>query len=222
MAKARLRLPLVIVNFKAYEQAVGKRAVKLAKICERVAKATKKSIAVAVQAADLCCVACAVSIPVLAQHVDTVSLGAHTGAVLPEAVKQAGAVGSLLNHSEKRLDLKTIKAAIKRLHELGMTAVVCANTPALAAKIAKLKPDIIAIEPPELIGGKIAVSQAKPEVITKTTSKVRIPVLCGAGVHTADDVAKARKLGAKGVLVASGVAKAKNPEKVLMGLLLSL
>jgi triosephosphate isomerase len=209
-----LKLPIMIINFKAYETGVGKNAIALARICERVAKETGASIAVAVQAADIRAVS-EVSIPVLAQHVDSVEFGAHTGSVLPEAVKASGAVGSLLNHSERRVDLRTIEQTIQRLHELKMPAVVCAHTPVLAMQIARLKPDHIAIEPPELIGGTVAVSQAKPEVITQTTQHIQIPVLCGAGIHTKEDVRKAVELGVQGILVSSGVVNAKDPEKVL-------
>jgi triosephosphate isomerase len=78
-----------------------------------------------------------------------------------------------------------------------------------------MKPDYIAVEPRELIGGKISVSQARPELISDTVKAVKTKVLCGAGINTRQDVKKALKLGAKGVLVASAVAKSKNPGKVL-------
>jgi triosephosphate isomerase len=45
-----------------------------------------------------------------------------------------------------------------------------------------------------------------------------IPVLCGAGISTGEDVESARDLGASGVLLASGVAKAAEPESVLRDL----
>ncbi len=214
---------LAIVNFKAYENSSGLNAIKLAKICEKVAKKEKANIAVAVQPADVFAVAANVSIPVIAQHVDSIEFGKNTGWILPESVQQMGAIGSLVNHSEHQLPLPQIKKTIDRLRALGMLSVVCANTPSMAVKIAKFKPDMIAIEPPELIGGDIAVSQAKPQVITQTTGKIRnIPVLCGAGVKTKDDVVKSIKLGAKGILVASGVTNAKNPEKALTDLIRGL
>jgi triosephosphate isomerase len=207
---------LAIINFKAYQTSTGLNAIKLAKICEKVARKERANIAVAVQPADILAVARHVDIPVLAQHVDAIEFGAKTGWILPESVQQMGAVGSLINHSEHQIPLQQINATIKRLRELGMLSVCCANTPATAVKIAKFSPDIIAIEPPELIGGNIAVSQAKPQVITQTTRKIRnVPVLCGAGVKTTDDVKKAVQLGAKGILVASGVTNASNPELAL-------
>ena len=44
-------------------------------------------------------------------------------------------------------------------------------------------------------------------------------MLCGAGIKTAIDAAKAIELGAKGILVASGIVCAKNPEKAIKELL---
>ncbi len=214
-----LKKPVIIVNFKTYKEASGLNAVKLAKICEHVALETNTSIAVAVQALDVQRVAAAVQIPVLAQHVDGFGYGAHTGAVLHEALMAAGAKGSLVNHSEWKIPLANIHAAIKSCRSENFVVVACADTPENAKEISLLKPDFIAIEPPELIGGKISVSVAHPEIITAVTDKVhRVPVLCGAGIHTSMDVAKAIELGTQGILIASSVVLAKNPEAVLKDL----
>jgi len=211
-----LKLPAIIVNCKAYENCVGKGAIRMAEICEDVAVRTKTSIAVAVEAADIYHVRMAVRIPVFAQHVDVDDPGAHTGIVTPESVKDAGAIGTILNHSEKKLSFDVLKKSIVRAKKAKLVTLVCAATPEEAKKIAALKPDIIAIEPPELIGGNVSVSSAKPEIVTATTKSIKgIPILCGAGVKTKTDVSKAMKLGVKGILVASGITNAKNPELVL-------
>lgn len=208
---------MIIINFKAY--ATGKDALKLAKICEQVSKRKKIPIAVAVQAADISLISSKVSIAVLAQHVDGAQKGAFTGSVLPESIANAGAVGSLLNHSEKQISHKEIEKSVKRLRQLGLISIVCARTPAEAKKISLLKPDIIAIEPPELIGGKISVTDAKPEVVTRVTHSIHTPIICGAGIHTRKDIRRAADLGAMGVLIASGIVLAKNPKKTLLNLL---
>ncbi len=214
---------LAIINFKAYENSIGLNAIKLAKICEKVAKKEKANIVVAVQPADIFAVAASVKIPILAQHVDAVEFGKHTGWILPESALQAGAIGSLINHSEHRLPLEVIKATVDRLRNIGMLSIVCADTPSAAFKVAKFRPDIIAIEPPELIAGKVSVAEAKPEIVSNTTSRIRdIPVLCGAGVNNRKDVKIALKLGAKGFLVANAVDNAPNPEKVLTDLVRGL
>jgi len=195
-------------------------------LCDEVASETGKSIAVAVQAADIKAVADAVSIPVLAQHIDAVGFGSNTGHILPEAVKEAGAVGTLLNHSEHQLHIKMIAGGIDRARQVGLKTIVCANTADKAAEVAELDPDMVAVEPPELIGGDISVSTAKPEIIKNTVEKVEqvadIPVLCGAGVKTGDDIKKSIELGAKGVLLASGITKAEEPKKVLLDMAKSL
>lgn len=217
-----LKKPVIVVNFKTYKQGTGANAVRLAKICEHVALEMDASIAIAVQALDVAKVVSAVDIPVLAQHVDGFELGAHTGSVSPEALQFAGAAGSLINHSEWKIPLRNIAAAVKQCRKFGLDVIACADTPESAREVASARPDFIAIEPPELIGGTISVSAARPEIITQTTRSVRLPVLCGAGIHTREDVAKAKELGTVGVLVASGVVLAPDPEQVLKQLVMGL
>jgi triosephosphate isomerase len=216
----KIQTPMIIVNFKTYLEATGRKAVELAKKAEKVSNETKVFIGVAPQFADIASVAKATEIPVFAQHIDPVKPGSYTGHVLAESVKEAGAVGTLINHSEKQLRLSDIDEAIKITREKGLISVVCANNPNISAAVAALNPDVIAIEPPELIGTGIPVSKAKPEVVTDTISLVRkinskVVILCGAGITNGEDVAAALKLGTQGILVASGVVKAKDPYMVL-------
>jgi triosephosphate isomerase len=214
--------PVLLINLKTYEEGTGKNALSLARTAASLANEDVEII-LAAQPMDIRAVTESVSIPVFAQHIDPVTYGSRTGWILPEAVKAAGAKGTLLNHSERRIDIETIKKSLARCREAGLTTVVCAETPEKAKEIAALHPDYIAIEPPELIGGDISVSKARPEVITESVEKVnsvaRIPVLCGAGVKDAEDVRKAIELGAKGILVASGVIKTKNQKEAIIDLL---
>jgi len=216
----KFRTPMIIVNFKAYLEATGRRAVELAKKAEKVSDETKVSMGVAPQFTDISAVTEAVDISVFAQHIDPIEPGSFTGHVLAESVKEAGAVGTLINHSERQLKLSDINEVIEITREKGLLSVVCANNPHISVAVATLKPDIIAIEPPELIGTGIPVSKAKPEVITGTIKLVRkvnpkVTILCGAGISRGDDVTAALKLGTEGVLVASGIVKAKDHYKIL-------
>lgn len=216
----KLDLPAIVVNFKCYMESTGDKALTLAKACEDIAIKKRVTIIAAPQFTDLDRIVKETSIPIFSQHIDPVKPGSFTGHIIGEAVKTAGAVGTLINHSEKRLSISDIKACITRAEELGLTNIVCADTPETCKTIAAFKPDIIAIEPPELIGTGIPVSKAKPEVVTGAVESVasideKIPVLCGAGISTGDDVHAALKLGTKGVLLASGVVKAEDPRVVL-------
>lgn len=213
---------LIVVNLKTYEKGTGLKALELAKSAERVARDTGADIIIAAQAADIYRLSSAVSIPIYAQHIDAVGMGAHTGSITAEAVAAAGAGGTLLNHAEKRIPDR-LEESVRVAMAHGLKVIVCAATPEEAEEIAGLGPDYVAVEPPELIGGSISVSSAKPEVVSEAVSMVKkvnskVGVLVGAGVKTGDDVHRAVQLGADGVLLASGVLKAESPEVVLRDL----
>lgn len=216
----KLQTPIIIVNFKTYMESTGQRAVELAKKAEKVNKETGVSIVVAPQLADLARVAQAVEIPVFVQHIDPIKPGNCTGHVLAESVMEAGAVGTLINHSERQLKLADIDAIIKLTRDKGLVSCVCANNPSVSAAVAALRPDITSIEPPELIGTGIPVSKAQPEIVTDTVKLVHniepnMTILCGAGISQGEDVSVALNLGTQGVLVASGIVKAKDPYSVM-------
>ena len=101
-----------------------------------------------------------------------------------------------------------------------MISIVCVKDIAEVKKYVRLDPDFIAIEPPELIGSGKSVSKEKPELIVKAasivnSSKNKTKLLCGAGIVSGEDVSKAIELGSKGILVASGIIKAKNWNKII-------
>ncbi len=216
-----LETPLVIVNFKTYESASGERATRLAKIIAEVATQRGVNVAVAPQHFDLYRVASQVDVPVLAQHVDPITAGKHTGWALPESAKEAGAVGSLVNHSEHPLQLSEIERVVQRLKELGLVSVVCAKDPEVCRQVAALGPDMVAVEPPELIGTGRAVSKVKPEVVSGAAKSVcevspKVRVICGAGITSGEDVFTALRLGAEGVLIASSVVQAPNHKAAML------
>tara|TARA_Y100000310_G_C20628470_1_gene787256 strand:- start:750 stop:1400 length:651 start_codon:yes stop_codon:yes gene_type:complete len=206
--------PLVLVNFKTYKQGSGKNAVKVAKFCQKVNG--KVQMGVAVQAVDIAAVVKAVRIPVFAQHIDVIDYGSHTGQVLGESVKEAGAVGVLINHSEHRIPIKVIKETVAKAKKLGLITVVCAKTDGEGRKLSRFKSDYVAVEPPSLIGDpNKSVCGENPSLITNSVKKIGKNVLVGAGVKDDEDLRVALGLGAKGVLLASHIMKAKNPLKEL-------
>jgi triosephosphate isomerase len=204
---------LFIINYKNYEEISGNNAARLAAIADKVAKKYKVKIAIAPPHHLLSSIK--YSGPILSQHVDNAKIGSTTGYIIPELLKKSNISGSLINHSEHRIPSKDIIELVSRMQKLKMISVVCVKNIAEAAKYAKLNPTYIAIEPPELIGSGKAVSNEKPELITKAVQAVNAAknntkLLCGAGIVSGQDVKKAMKLGSKGILVASGIVKAKN------------
>lgn len=214
---------VIVVNFKTYTESSGAKALSLARVCQSVAQETGVKVIVAPPMPDLALVAGAVDIPVFSQHIDDVKAGSTTGHVAIENVLASGAKGTLLNHSERRLRISEIAAIVSKARHAKLSTIVCTNDLAVTRACAALEPEFVAIEPPELIGGDISVTSANPDIVSESVrvAKAAFPgvrVLCGAGVKTGDDVAKAIELGTDGVLLASGVTKASDPRSVLLDL----
>ena len=212
----------VLVNLKAYDcdpVAIGEAATD-------VAAEHDVRIAVAPQAADIARVS-ETGVETWAQHVSPNDTGSHTGSTLAEAVVENGAVGTLLNHSENRMKLADIDASLDAADRAGLETCVCANNPGQIGAVAALGPENVAVEPPELIGTGTPVSKADPDVVTGAVAAANevddsVDVFCGAGISTGEDVVSARELGAAGVLLASGVAKADDPRAALEDLVSGL
>jgi len=210
---------MFIINCKNYEEISGDKIKKIIKITEQVSKKYKVKIAISPPQHLIGLVANS-SIPILAQHIDDSKIGSTTGYIIPELLKKSKVKGSLINHSEHRISSKEIEKLVLKLKELKMISIVCVKDVAEVKKYLKINPDFIAIEPPELIGSGKAISTEKPDLIQKAArivndSKNKTKLLCGAGIVSGEDVAKSIELGSKGILVASGIIKAKNWNKII-------
>ena len=218
------RFPAIIINFKAYTEVEGDNALRIARACQSVSEESGINIIACPPMTELSRVARAVNIPVMAQSADPKPPGPHTGWVTPEMIKSAGAIGTLVNHSEHRLAYEEVAKVVEGSRKIGILICVCADTAETTGKMALLRPDMVAVEPPELIGGDVSVTDARPEVVSDAVAAASlrgdatVPVLCGAGVKTGKDVKRALELGTRGVLLASGVVKSKDPRKSLQDL----
>ncbi len=208
---------VLAVNAKTYyPHSYGSRLLRIARALDQIAKEYDVYTILAPPNSEIKDVKEVVErVEVFAQHVDPVEPGAHTGATVLEGIKDY-INGSIVNHSERQLKLSEIEFVITRLKEYSLKSLVCAPTPKTSAAVAVLGPDMVAMEPPELIGTGISVSKAKPETIVNTVKALeevnfKGTILVGAGISHGDDVAKALELGAHGVLVASAVVKADDP-----------
>ncbi|OLZ41012.1 triose-phosphate isomerase [Natrinema saccharevitans] len=212
----------VLVNLKTYPC----DPVAVAEAVRDVDDTTDARLAVAPAASHIERVA-ETGVETWAQHVDPIDHGSNTGHALAEHVADAGAAGTLVNHSEQRLKLADIDGAVRAADRADLETIVCANNPAQIGAAAALGPDAVAVEPPELIGTGTPVSQADPDVVENAVAAAAdvdpdVSVLCGAGISTGDDVVAAGDLGAGGVLLASGVAKADDPKAALEDLVAPL
>jgi len=210
---------MFVINCKNYEEIAGDNIVKFIKIAEKISKKYKIKIAIA-PPQHLIGLVSNSTIPILAQHIDDSKVGSTTGFVIPELLKKSKVKGSLINHSEHRITSKEIENLVSKLKELKMTSILCVKDVTEVKKYVKLNPDYIAIEPPELIGSGKAISKEKPDLILKAADTIKnaknsTKLLCGAGIVSGEDVSKAIELGSKGILVASGIIKANDWNKII-------
>jgi triosephosphate isomerase len=217
----------IILNLKNYPEVLGEGSLRIAKAAQRASLKTGTEVFVAPPGPMVALLVSRVTIPVFSQTVGSETGDKTTGAFLPEAVRAAGAKGTLLNHSESSRPLSELKLLVPRLRGLSLAVCLCAGTTSQAVTLAQLGPDYIAVEPPELIGSGVAVSKARPELVSRTVSKVRDAgyrgkILCGAGIVSGEDVKRAVELGAEGVLVSSSVVKARDWESKIEELAHSL
>ena len=207
---------MLVINLKSYIETIGKRGLELLEAAEKVSEEYNIDIGIAPQFTDIYLLSRnAKRVKIFAQHIDPIEPGAYTGYILPEAVKEAGAVGTLINHSEKPMKIIDIERAINIAKRLGLITIVCANDNIVGAAVAKFNPDYVAVEPPELIGTGISVSTARPEIVINSVKMIKeinpnVKVLVGAGISNKEDVKKALEFGAEGVLLSSAVTKANN------------
>ena len=219
--------PLILVNLKTYKEGMGNRSHQITTAAQLVAKESGVTIGIAPSYIDLHPLAHHFTVPIYAQHVDGYEPGAHTGHITADAIRLAGAAGSLVNHSERRLTLAEIEGSVRALQAQKLVAVVCTNNEMTSAASAALSPEYVAIEPPELIGSGVSVSKANPEIIRRSVALVhavnpKTKVLTGAGIQSGECVKIAIDLGTDGVLLASSVVKAQDPGSVLRDLVSKL
>jgi triosephosphate isomerase (TIM) len=182
---------MIVINFKNYKK--GKESLELAK---RIQEYLPKAI--------VC--------PTV-KDVELVKEGTKLK-VFSQYIVKENVDGSLLNHSDHRVSAKVIEKNVKG------KVILCVKNVAEAEKYRKLKPWAIAFEDEKLIGsGKSITSYKKEDVgdFVKLLKGSGIIPLCGAGISSVEDVRAAKKLGCRGVLIASAIAKVslEESEKLL-------
>jgi len=210
--------PFFEIGLKAY--LYGEGALRLAKQAERISEKYDVRIIFTPQYTDIPLIAQNTRhLLVFAQHIDPIPVGRGNGAVLAEGVRAAGAVGVLLNHSEKTIPVEVIAQTIQRADEVGLGSMVCATGVDDVAQIASLQPNIVLAEAPELIGGGLRTAEDM-QAITRMNAIVwkinpAIRVLHGAGISNAQDVYEIILAGAQATGSTSGVILAPDPLAML-------
>lgn len=211
----KLKPPFFEIGLKGYMY--GRQAVELAVAADEISREFNVPIIFDPQHVDIpACAAATEDLLVFAQHLDPIEVGRGNGKVLAEAVKEAGARGTMLNHVEMRASFSDLSQTIQRCEEIGLMSLVCVDSPQEAAAIAQLAPDFILAEPPELIGTGESVGKIMSHFVADAVSAAKavnpdIIVFASAGIRTPDDVAEIIRLGADATGTTSGIVKADDP-----------
>ena len=209
----KIRAPYFEIGPKCFMW--GERMLKLAKAIDQIAYKYDLDVIVTPQYKDIRLLAENTEhIHVYAQHMDPLPPGRGLGSVLPEAVKEAGAVGVMLNHAEKKLSLDDIRRTIARADEVGLATIVCADTVEEIRQVAELSPNLIVAEPTDLIGTGVTSDMGYVKDTIEAVRRINpdIMVLQGAGISGPEDVANVIRAGAQATGCTSGVMKAADPE----------
>jgi triosephosphate isomerase len=206
--------PFFEIGAKAYLYGIG--MLQLARHADKVGEKYDVQIIITPQTVDIPILAREMeNILVFAQHMDSLEVGRGVGSFLPEALKAAGAVGVLLNHSEKRLAKDELERTIKRADQVGLATMVCADTLEEAAVVAHMEPNVIIAESPDLIGvgkrnanDRLAIA-AINEAVWRIHPEIR--VLHGAGISSGRDVYDIIASGAQGTGSTSGIILSNDP-----------
>ncbi len=214
--KRPIKLPFFEIGIKNYFY--GDDVLKLAQTAEKAAEEYDIDVMMIVPFTEIRRVAENTNrLIIFAPHMDTLRVGRGLADILPEAIKAAGADGVVLNHSEKPLTLSKIEETIQRADELDLLTFACADTIAQSHAIAGFHPNIINPEPKELIGsGKTSsIDFVNGTIQAIKTVDPKIIIEQAAGITTPEQVAQFILAGADGVGVASGIAKADDPQKMI-------
>jgi triosephosphate isomerase (TIM) len=215
---------LVLINFKTYKETIADKALEVARKIAKV-KNNKYTVGIAPSLLTIKEIAQKTDLSVFSQHTDHVELGSNTGRIPADELKKIGVKGTILNHSERKIPSKYLKNIIEKCRAKRLKTIVCASGISEMKKVLQFNPDYLAYEPKEFIGGNISVTEAKPDVILRAAEVIkeinpRTKLLCGAGIHSKEDLGHALLLGADGVLIGHAVSKAKDPKKFLEEMLL--
>ncbi|HJN54876.1 MAG TPA: triose-phosphate isomerase [Candidatus Poseidoniales archaeon] len=221
--------PIIVVNMKLHREAVEEQKAFIDAMIEVMERWPNVRLALATPAMSVAqaCLQCQdTQVEIWTQHLDVDEWGSSTGSNSAAQARLLGAEGTLLNHAERPMSVTEAKGILEGEHRPA-TVCICAPEPEAAAEYARLGPEYLAVEPPELIGGDISVTTADPGIISSTVASVKnvapdVMVLCGAGVKTGEDLRVALELGAGGVLLASGITKSKAPGTSLEDLMKGL
>ncbi|OQY68210.1 hypothetical protein B6D29_01115 [Microgenomates bacterium UTCPR1] len=203
---------MIFLSLKTYKEATGSAVLNLLSSVKRVSTEFRVPIIPVAQPTDIYRIKKELDIEVWAQHMDPIDPGRNMGWLSPYSLKDAGASGVVINHSEHKVSEDTIKKTLEKAKEYELKTLLISFDPQTVEKYDSFNPDFISYEKEDLIGTGVSMIKSEEENIKNLIKVLKKPLIIGAGISNGQDVKSAVMLGAKGVILASGFVLSENPE----------
>jgi len=206
---------MIFLSLKTYKESTGEAAIKLLSCVKKINEETKVTIIPAVQPTDIYRVKKELGIEVWAQHIDPIEPGKSMGWLSPYSLKEAGATGVVINHSEHKVSDEIVKQTLEKAKQYNLKTVLIGNSVDMILKFASWQPDYLSYEREDMVGGGVSMLTQETENVKQLVKELKIPLMIGAGISTGEDIKSALALGAKGAILASAFVLASDPEAKL-------
>src|SRR3989338_1292345 len=206
---------MIFLSLKTYQEATGQAVINLLSSVKKVSRETGIPIIAVAQATDIYRIRKELDIEVWAQHVDPIDPGKNTGWISPYSVKEVGATGVLINHSEHKVREEVIVETIKKARQYNLKIILIGQTVEMIKKFDSFDIDFLSFEKEDLIASPVSMIDQQEEAIKDLVKIVKHPLIIGAGINDGEDTKKSKAAGAIGVLMATYFVTAPNPEQKL-------
>jgi len=206
---------MIFLALKTYKQTTDDQVIKILSSVKKVVNETNIPIIAVAQATDIYRIKKELGIEIWSQHVDPIDPGKNTGWISPYSIKEAGATGVLINHSEHKISEEAVVKTVEKAKQYGLKTMVIGQSPEMVIKYDSLDADFVSYEKEDLIASSTSLIDQQEAAIRELVKKIKHPLIIGAGINDGEDTKKTKAAGAAGVLMATYFVTAPDPEAKL-------
>ncbi len=206
---------MIFLALKTYKETTSNEGIKKLSSVKKVSEEFNIPIIAVAQATEIYRIKKELDIEVWAQHIDPIDPGRNTGWISPFSVKEAGATGVLINHSEHKLKEEVILETIKKARQYNLKTLLIGQTVEMVKRFDSYDIDYLSFEKEDLIASTISMIDQQEETIKSLVKTIKHPLIIGAGINDGEDARKSKAAGAAGILMATYFIQASDPEQKL-------
>ena len=206
---------MIFLALKTYKETTSDEGIKILSPVKKVSEEFNVPIIAVAQTTEIYRIKKELDIEVWAQHIDPIDPGKNTGWISPYSIKEAGATGVLINHSEHKLKEEVVLETIKKARQYNLKILLVGQTVEMVTRFDSYDIDYLSFEKEDLIAGTVSMIDQQEEAIKNLVKIIKHPLIIGAGINDGEDTRKSRSAGAAGVLMATYFVTAPDPEQKL-------